>query len=1137
MGFILKSLAVSALAIFVWSLFNEYQINENYYNIPLTEQEAKQKAERFMSSRGWDISNHKYASQFSQGSDDWGVNMNIFAEKLAKKDKNEISKINRLSGAHRWDMRWFKELELEEFYVSYTKDGQLTYFEHMVSDSLAGDSLSQDIAYDIAKIFLKNMPSNEFPCISDYVEDDWKIIEKKETRQPNRIDHYFKLEHATYDFDETKIRMSVEIHGNEVIRYHRWLSQSEKITTEVINFANIEGFFENLSQSVLQIIVFISILIALFYFKIPANWSMAFKIALFLISTHLLNGLLDIKLEMFWYDNADTITSHVVNLMINTIMNGSFIGFLIMVVITGMEMLYRKTFPSFISIGNLFHLKNFTNKTFFNDYLVGIVAGTCILAISSMFYYFMDQSGSFIAYKWFDYDLLLTFNPLLTIITNVISRSWMSIMIFSVAFLIIHQATNSKWWTIFLTALITSIGPVMDTDPLIMGSIYFFIGGLISGYLLYNHGIIAFSSFIISSLLINEVIPLLYTNEPYTIITGTILIMLLLSPLIYGMLHYLKFQKTTNLDHLLNSAQKLPEITTSKPIIPKLELLTNKKWPLLLLLGGLLCLLIPNNNEFKDLFKFDISRSQAIESAKKTLKNDYGADLSDHEVSTNNWDDFNWRSWQNSFPPFHFYMNKRSIPLGYLKQTIGRKGIFELEETHGRFFVPWQVVFFKPNDKNTYRIKINPNGENDPGYFNHHLSDTYSLPSLSSSEAENMMLGLLKKQNINLESLKFIERKTKTETFRTDHDMENERPLTLNNGMTLNERIFTKVSGNEISKHDRWFHIPEDWKREYNAYHPLFLICTWGSLMLWIFSMIIGLYYLIENTLQNKIEISWKYITNFSFLILFIVITNYLNKIPYELGRYSGWQSWTAFRLQQIGWYISDTTMLLVFIITPITALYLVNSQVNNLFSKNTRKQLGQGLFMSGMATFGAFLLYRPINYLIHANFPNYIDINSGFNFNILSYYFPGYGLLMPLIIETLWISMISIFLYQKIMSFKTNGKMLKANMLIGASIFFYLVYGSFIEQPIEMLPHFLSRIAGALFYFGLIKYFWKNNPLSHLFGTFIYFHFQPIINFINLADPTIKIQGWIIVGLFALFFIYSSGIKSIKDSLSSKAA
>ena len=38
-----------------------------------------------MSSRGWNISNHKYASHFAQERDDWDINMNIFAEKLAKR--------------------------------------------------------------------------------------------------------------------------------------------------------------------------------------------------------------------------------------------------------------------------------------------------------------------------------------------------------------------------------------------------------------------------------------------------------------------------------------------------------------------------------------------------------------------------------------------------------------------------------------------------------------------------------------------------------------------------------------------------------------------------------------------------------------------------------------------------------------------------------------------------------------------------------------------------------------------------------------------------------------------------------------------------------------------------------------------
>ncbi len=122
-------------------------------------------------------------------------------------------------------------------------------------------------------------------------------------------------------------------------------------------------------------------------------------------------------------------------------------------------------------------------------------------------------------------------------------------------------------------------------------------------------------------------------------------------------------------------------------------------------------------------------------------------------------------------------------------------------------------------------------------------------------------------------------------------------------------------------------------------------------------------------------------------------------------------------------------------------------------------------------------------------------------------------------------------------MELKEDGKSLKANLLIGCGIIFYLIYGTFIEQQSEMLPHFLYRGVGVIFYFALIKYFWKNNPLSHLFGSFIYFQFHKITSFINIADPSIKYQGWIIIGLFILLVIYCSGIKSIKDSFSSKTA
>ena len=134
-----------------------------------------------------------------------------------------------------------------------------------------------------------------------------------------------------------------------------------------------------------------------------------------------------------------------------------------------------------------------------------------------------------------------------------------------------------------------------------------------------------------------------------------------------------------------------------------------------------------------------------------------------------------------------------------------------------------------------------------------------------------------------------------------------------------------------------------------------------------------------------------------------------------------------------------------------------------------------------------------------------------------------------------LWLSMVSLFFYQKFMEFNLEGKIFKQFLILSGAILLYLIYGSFIEQPVAMIPHFLSRIFGVTCYLLLIKYFWKNNPLSHLFGTFIYFYFYTILRFIHIADPTLKIQGWVIIGLFALLFIYSVGLKSIRNGFSSQ--
>ena len=151
------------------------------------------------------------------------------------------------------------------------------------------------------------------------------------------------------------------------------------------------------------------------------------------------------------------------------------------------------------------------------------------------------------------------------------------------------------------------------------------------------------------------------------------------------------------------------------------------------------------------------------------------------------------------------------------------------------------------------------------------------------------------------------------------------------------------------------------------------------------------------------------------------------------------------------------------------------------------------------------------------------------------STYFPGYGLLTSIMIETLFLFTLSIIYYHKFIEYSSNGNNLKKNLILAAVTAFYLFNNCFIESPVAMIPHFLSRFSGLILFLMLIKYFWKGNPLSHLFGILIYFQLDRILTFISLADPTIKPQGWILLIIMAATFIYAVGIETFRSRVLSK--
>ena len=273
--FIIRSLAISAIAILIWSYFYSGQINKNYLNISLNEHEAKQKSVQYLGSRGWDITGYKYSCKYTKGfhlsnwRKDDDLNHHYTKENLTEKDVDKIKNIDKLTGNYRWNMKWYNPPSSEEYHVSFTKDGDLAFFHHIIPDTLAGDSLPSEIAYEIAVMFLKNMTD------INWQEKDWKLQISRNDERENRMDHYFQWENKLHSYhqihdghaDNSKIRMSIEVDGNQVSRYNSWLENPKDTESKFNNWTELGGFLDKINLFLTQIISLICGLVAVFYFK------------------------------------------------------------------------------------------------------------------------------------------------------------------------------------------------------------------------------------------------------------------------------------------------------------------------------------------------------------------------------------------------------------------------------------------------------------------------------------------------------------------------------------------------------------------------------------------------------------------------------------------------------------------------------------------------------------------------------------------------------------------------------------------------------------------------------------------------------------------------------------------------------
>ncbi|MCM8783388.1 MAG: CPBP family intramembrane metalloprotease [Candidatus Omnitrophica bacterium] len=153
-----------------------------------------------------------------------------------------------------WSVRWFRELEKEEFSVGIDPaTGKIAHYRHRILDETEGTNLTSEEARPIAEAFLKKI---------GFDLEEWKAVDTSQQKQKNRTDHSFEWEKKEFQIGDATLRVYVNILGDRAGGYWRYFKVPEKFMRDYQkkrSYGYILGLFSSLFTIFIYLVCFINL--------------------------------------------------------------------------------------------------------------------------------------------------------------------------------------------------------------------------------------------------------------------------------------------------------------------------------------------------------------------------------------------------------------------------------------------------------------------------------------------------------------------------------------------------------------------------------------------------------------------------------------------------------------------------------------------------------------------------------------------------------------------------------------------------------------------------------------------------------------------------------------------------------------
>jgi membrane protease YdiL (CAAX protease family) len=867
-------------------------------NFEVSRKEALERAEKFVSGLGENVSGYKSSIVFDVDED-----AKVYLERQLG-----LGEANRLMSSEvhiwYWEVRFFKPLQEEEFEVRVSPSGHIVGYDHKIGEARAGTSLDRAAAESTAENFLRAKLGIDL--------GGWDALaeEANSKKKPNRTDWAFTWEKHGFRAKDAPYRLQVTVQGDRIGSSEGFLKVPEawERSYQRLRSSNdtLELVFTVLYFALLIVAVWLGIKL---WLQGQTRWRGAILLGLLVAALLFLQGLNDWPLWNASYDTKASYGTFLAGKLGGALLFAVLSALTISIVLPGAEPLYRATWPERLQLRKAFTLHGLRSKEFFAAAVVGLSLAAAHIGYVVGFYVVANHFGAWAPQEVNYEESVNTLFPWISgaaIGLLASTNEEFTFRLFAIPFF--ARFTKSRWLAVIVPAFLWSfLHSNYPQEPAYIRGIEIGLIGVVAGIVMLRWGILAtlIWHYTVDASLVG--LFLLRSNSLYFKVSGAIVAAAAFAPLLVAGVSCLARGGFESDEDLRNSATPPPNLDlalaqpagASSAATRRYDALSPGVIALLgacLIAGGLITWRLKPES-IGDYLRLSVDSKTARMKADQILRA-RGVDPGSYKCAV------------------VFVDLADPVTTEFLRERLG---VARVNEIYGQL-VPgavWQARYFRDSQPEEYAVKLRPDGS--LLALQHKIAEEAAGASLKKEEAVARAVNYLgEEKKLDLSQWTLVESDSETRPHRVDHllTFERNRPLDLNSSAAGGDsghaylRARVALLGDEVTDYRRayfrrpgsdedepasegfstFIKIPDEWRRKHEETTLPREVLNYGPLMLLAGLGLTALVVFLKNLRSEESRrVPWKRLSLWACwgLAAFYVVFALGDRIPNFLNLYN----------------------------------------------------------------------------------------------------------------------------------------------------------------------------------------------------------------------------------------------------------